>query len=82
MRIETEGAYANLLVPSLLDKSKLDQRDRGFVTELVYGSTRMKRACDWLVDRFVLSEVDPQARAYLRIGAYQLVFLDTLPMPP
>ncbi len=37
MRIEAEGAYANLLLPTLLDRSRLDRRDRGFVTELVYG---------------------------------------------
>ena len=40
--------------PALLGRSGLDDRDRAFVTELVYGTTRMRRACDWLVDRFVL----------------------------
>ncbi len=76
-RIGDEGAYANLVLPGLLARSGLDERDRGFVTELVYGTTRMRRSCDWLVDRFVLAELDPQARALLRLGAYQLVFLDT-----
>ena len=33
------------------------------MTELVYGTTRMRRACDWLVDRFLLSDLDPTARA-------------------
>ncbi len=78
-RISDEGAYANLVLPALLARSGLDERDRGFVTELVYGTTRMRRSCDWLVDRFVLTDLDPQARALLRIGAYQLVFLDTPP---
>ena len=77
VRIDTEGAYANLVVPSLLGRSDLDERDRGFVTELVYGSTRMRRACDWLVDRYLLRDLDPPTRAALRIGAYQLVFLET-----
>ncbi|HEY5154877.1 MAG TPA: transcription antitermination factor NusB, partial [Acidimicrobiales bacterium] len=52
---------------------------RGFVTELVYGSTRMRRACDWLIDRYLLRDLDAPTRATLRIGAYQLVFLDTPP---
>lgn len=78
-RIGDGGAYANLVLPGLLERSGLDQRDRGFVTELVYGVTRMRRSCDWLVDRFTMSELDPTARALLRIGAYQLVFLDTPP---
>ena len=46
-----DGAYANLVLPALLDRSGLDERDRDLVTELVYGTTRMRRACDWLVDR-------------------------------
>lgn len=76
LRIEGRGAYANLLVPSMLDRSKLSQRDRAFVTELVYGTTRMRRACDFLVDRFTVREPDLQARAWLRLGAYQLHFTD------
>lgn len=78
LRIE-EGAYANLVVPSLLDECGLAARDRGFVTELVYGTTRMRRACDWLVDRFVDRPLDPEVRAALRLGAYQLAFLGTPP---
>jgi 16S rRNA (cytosine967-C5)-methyltransferase len=77
VRIDTEGAYANLVVPAVLERSHLETRDRNFVTELVYGTTRQRRSCDWLIDRFLLSDLDPTARAFLRLGAYQLVFLDT-----
>ncbi|MCU1345929.1 MAG: putative rRNA methyltransferase, partial [Acidimicrobiia bacterium] len=73
-RIDQEGAYANLVLPELLGASRLDERDRSLVTELVYGTTRMRRACDHLVDRFVLSEPEPAARSLLRLGAYQLAF--------
>lgn len=79
IRIDRGGAYANLLVPEVLKRSGLDVSDRHFVTELVYGATRMRRACDHLVDRFLLDDVDPQVRAALRIGAYQLAFLGTPP---
>jgi len=81
VRIDSEGAYANLTLPSMLSKSALDQRDRAFVTELVYGTTRMCRACDWLVDRFLPDpgRIDANTRAWLRIGAFQLAFLDTPP---
>ncbi len=79
VRIERDGAFANLLVPSMLDKSELETRDRGFVTELVYGSTRMKRPCDYLFDRFIADPPPVEARAALRLGVYQLVFLGTPP---
>lgn len=76
LRID-EGAYANLVLPGLLERSGLDRRDRAFVTELVYGTTRMRRACDWLVDRLVDRPLEPEVRAALRLGAYQLAFLGT-----
>lgn len=69
-----EGAYANLAVRGELDHSSLDERDRRFVTELVYGTTRMRRACDFLVDRFLLRPVTDDIRRVLRLGAYQLHF--------
>jgi 16S rRNA (cytosine967-C5)-methyltransferase len=74
-----DGAYANLALPGLLDRSGLALADRGLVTELVYGTTRMRRACDWLVDRFLVKPPDPLTRAALRLGAYQLEFLRTPP---
>ena len=77
-RIE-EGAYANLVLPGLLDNSSLDRRDRAFATELVYGSTRMRRACDFLIDRLVDRPLDPEVRNILRLGAYQVAFLRTPP---
>jgi 16S rRNA (cytosine967-C5)-methyltransferase len=76
VRIDRQRAYANLLLPRLLDRSELTRRDRAFVTELVYGATRMQRACDFLVDRFTVREPDREARAWLRLGAYQLAFTD------
>jgi 16S rRNA (cytosine967-C5)-methyltransferase len=71
-RIDSEGAYANLALHAALERSGLAEPDRRFVTDLVYGTTRMRRACDALVDRFVTSPPDPATRTLLRLGAYQL----------
>ena len=73
-RIENDGAYANLVLGPALDASELSEQDRKFTTELVYGSTRMRRACDAIVDRFVSQPPDEQTRSILRLGAYQLAF--------
>ena len=71
-RIERDGAYANLALRAALDRSDLDRRDRAFVTDLVYGTTRMRRACDYLIDRFLHDDIQPEVRTVLRLGAYQL----------
>ncbi|MGH9112233.1 MAG: transcription antitermination factor NusB [Acidimicrobiales bacterium] len=73
-RIDDGGAYANLVLSGELDRSGLDGRDRRFATDLVYGTTRMRRACDYLVDRFLARPVDGRVRNALRLGAYQLAF--------
>lgn len=78
-RIDHEGAYANLVVGAELQRSTLSERDRKFVTELVYGTTRMRRACDALIDRFVATEPSPEVRTVLRLGAYQLHYAGVAP---
>ena len=74
-----EGGFANLVVPALLASSGMSERDRGFATTLVYGTTRMRRALDLLVDRFVMRELDGATRNALRLGAHQLHHLGTPP---
>lgn len=79
VRIERDGAYANLVVPRMLDRAgpALDRRARALVTDLVYGTVRRRRACDFLVDRFLDDpRVEIRVRAVLRLGAYQLQFTD------
>ena len=71
-----EGAYANLVLGPLLERSGLDERDRRLATELVYGTTRMRRALDFAVDRFRRGDVEPEVARLLRLGAYQICFTD------
>ena len=79
IRIEEDRAYANLALGPILGRSGLDRRDRAFVTDLVYGTIRMQRRLDHLVDRFLVSDPPIEARMALRLGAYQL---DVLATPP
>ncbi len=73
------GGYANVVVPAALDKTTLSTPDRHFVTELVYGTTRMRRGCDFLVDAHLErpQDIAPAVRNALRLGAYQLHYLQT-----
>jgi 16S rRNA (cytosine967-C5)-methyltransferase len=75
VRIDADDAYANLVLSHVLDRSDLDDpRDRALVTDFVYGTTRMRRACDALVAPFVTRSLDVPVRAALRLGAYQIHF--------
>ena len=75
MRVEA-GGYSNLVLPGLLRSSGLDSRDRGLVTDLVYGTLRQQGQADHLLagaSHRPLPELDPPVRAALRLGAYQLI---------
>ena len=74
-----EGAFVNLVVPHMLERSGLDERDRHFATELAYGVTRMRRACDFLIDRFLMKSPDRMVRNVLRVGAYQIAYTNVPP---
>jgi 16S rRNA (cytosine967-C5)-methyltransferase len=74
VRIE-DGAYSHVVLPTMLRSSTLDARDRAFATDLVYGTVRGQRRLDHLLEphgRRELGSLDPDVRAALRIGAYQL----------
>jgi 16S rRNA (cytosine967-C5)-methyltransferase len=71
-----DGAYSHILLPELLRRHTMEPRDRAFVTELVYGTVRMRRALDFLLGRVSsrqIDSLDPDVRAGLRLGAFQLV---------
>lgn len=81
-RIEQYGAYANLVLNGLLRQSQLDARDRAFATELTYGTVRWKGQLDWVLGHFVtrpLASQHPIVRNVLRLAAYQLIHLESIP---
>ena len=62
--------------------SLTDPRDHSLLTELATGAVRMRKALDYqLAQRTArpLETLDPPVRSALRLGAYQLLYLDRLP---
>ncbi|HSD95420.1 MAG TPA: 16S rRNA (cytosine(967)-C(5))-methyltransferase RsmB [Syntrophales bacterium] len=77
-------AEAGVFADSLLDEARrsFDERDRAFLLELVYGVLRNRLRLDWALDRFSaqpVQQTDASTRNILRLGAYQLLFLDRVP---
>lgn len=74
-QVNRHEAYANLILPKALGESALEQRDKGFVTELVYGTIRMQGRHDWILSQ--VSErpwesVDIGIIDVARLGVHQL----------
>ena len=71
-----DGAYANLVLPELIESAGLDTRDAAFATELTYGTLRLRGRHDAVIDRCVnrpLDQVDPGVLDVLRLGTHQLL---------
>lgn len=83
VRVETGGAYADRLLERLPARLGLPPRERALATELTYGTLRWRRWLDWhlqRVSRRPLGALRPWVRNLLRLGAYQLAFLDRVPV--
>jgi 16S rRNA (cytosine967-C5)-methyltransferase len=66
-----------------LRNADLSPADRAFATELAYGTLKMRRSLEWSVARFVtrpFAQLEPRLRWILLLGAYQLVYLDRVPV--
>ena len=76
------GAYANLSLSKRLNDSRLTPLDRRFATELVYGTVKACGTLDWILSHYVkkpLSQTDALVVNILRLGIFQLRFLDRVP---
>lgn len=77
-RVTDEDAYSTRVLPALLERSRLDARDRALATELALGTLRhipgLDRAIGLRATRSV-ARMSPGARAALRLGTYQLLFM-------
>jgi 16S rRNA (cytosine967-C5)-methyltransferase len=57
----------------------LDERDRALAQRIAYGTIQLRRPIDHAIEAFARGALDPPVRAALRIGAYQLGWLDQVP---
>ena len=81
-QIETESTFANETIQSFSQNLFLSSLDRRFISELVHGTTKMRRRLDYVLSLFLerkLEELTPWIRNILRMGIYQIDFMDKVP---
>ncbi|HHV19802.1 MAG TPA: 16S rRNA (cytosine(967)-C(5))-methyltransferase RsmB, partial [Thermoanaerobacterales bacterium] len=75
------GSYGNLLLNRYLTMN-MPQKNRALITELVYGVIQNKLRLDYIISQFSkirLSKMSPFVKNAIRLGIYQLFFLDKVP---
>jgi len=81
IRVEDGGAYADRLLASR-QVSELNPLDRSFTRELVLGVIRWKLRLDHIIGIYYngkLKSLQPEVRNIVRIGLYQMIFMDSVP---
>jgi 16S rRNA (cytosine967-C5)-methyltransferase len=79
-RVFDEGAYADRALRTA--SRDLDARDRALARRLAYGAVQRVRTLDHAIEtlgRRPVAKLDPPVLAALRLGAYQLAFLEGVP---
>lgn len=84
MRMEKEegDGYSNRLIDSAISKYNFEGADRALLSQIVSGVTERRITLDYIISKFSkspLSKLDRDALCLLRMGIYQLRYLDRIP---
>jgi 16S rRNA (cytosine967-C5)-methyltransferase len=73
-RVEEQGAFADRALHG--EAKDLDPRERALAKRLVFGTVQRRSTLDWIIAQHVDRKLDPQVRAALLLGLYQLLYTD------
>jgi 16S rRNA (cytosine967-C5)-methyltransferase len=79
-RVFEQGAYADRALSG--EARDLDERDRGLATQIAYGTVQRRLTLDHLAAQLLrrpLKSLDPPVLAGLRMGLFQILFLEAVP---
>lgn len=82
--VDAGDAYANLALSRALEEFKPGALDRAFATETVYGTLRTMNTLDWILEKHIRQPLEKQTswiRNILRLGVYQIMYMDRVPAP-
>ena len=83
MEIETRDTFSNLALTKALKKHQFEEKnERAFLTRLVEGTMEYKLYLDYVLYQFSktgIKKCKPLIRSVLRLGAYQILFMDRVP---
>lgn len=83
-KINEEEAYSNIALDEEIkqNRNKLTEKDIGLISEITYGVTTWKLTLDSIIKKYSkirLKKISPWILNILRMGIYQIIFLDKIP---
>ena len=80
--VEKNNAFSNIALQRAFKNKEIEDRDRRFVTELVYGVIENKIYLDYIINilsKIKMNKIKVEVLNILRIALYQVIFLDRIP---
>ncbi|MBQ0098307.1 MAG: 16S rRNA (cytosine(967)-C(5))-methyltransferase RsmB [Oscillospiraceae bacterium] len=81
-RVLDDGAYSAIVIDTLCKEYNLSQLDSSFLSALTYGVLERKILLDYIIEQYSsirFSKIDKDTLSVLRLGVYQLCFMDKVP---
>ena len=78
-RFRRDSAWSRQVMVGLGEKNRLDSRDRALAARLFYGVLQNMALCDFYIGCYAKGKLEPKVRDILRLGTYQLLFMDKIP---
>ena len=81
-RIESAGQYSNIALDTAISRSGVSSADKALLTTLVYGVIERKITLDYYINSVSTlppSKIEASVRNAIRLGLYQLAYLDRIP---
>ncbi len=83
MDIENNKTFSNIAIGKALRQVQFENKqDRAFITRLAEGVVEYKIRLDYCINQFSKTKINkckPLIRSLLRMGAYQILFMDSVP---
>lgn len=79
-RFRRDGAWSRQVLTALARKNALDARDGALAARLFYGTLQNLALLDFYIGLYAKGKLEPKVRDVLRLGAYQIVFMDRIPV--
>ncbi|GEL75926.1 16S rRNA (cytosine(967)-C(5))-methyltransferase RsmB [Tenuibacillus multivorans] len=79
MQVGESGGFSHILINQAISNNDVSEKDKGLLTELVYGTLQRRLTLEFYLKPFVKKKMDQWVKWLLYLSIYQMVYLDKIP---
>ena len=82
LKVHKDKAYSNMVLDTFIQENAFSPQDKALFSRLVYGCIEREMTVDYVMGKCSASSIarlHPTVREILRVGIYQLLYMDKIP---